>query len=185
MRIRVVCINGYPESGKTTFVQMCLAATTQVHMRSISTVDHAKEALRAVGWDGETKCGEVRQALHDIKVMSNQLFNDSEQYVKKTIYQMIRDMAELKLFEGILFVDSREPAELEKFQKEVNACILLIRRPREKTTYQNEADQNVLNFKYDQVIVNDGSLDDLRVVARNFVKAIHSKLREEHVCKLQ
>lgn len=179
MQIKVVCVNGFPASGKTTFVQMCIANSFTAAIHSISTIDRAKEALRLLGWNG-VKTDVTRELLHNLKEVSNKHFDGSKTYVDEAIRGLTHMMEHLHTGLGILFVDSREPEELALFREVFDADVLLIRRPGERQDVKNAADQGVLDYKgYTHVIWNEGSLDDLREHAREFVAAQIKHMEEK------
>lgn len=81
------------------------------------------------------------------------------------------------LNKAVIFIHSREPEEIERFKKELNAITLLIRRPEvENQEQSNHADANYLNYKYDYTIINDGTFDDLKEKARKFLVEISGKI---------
>lgn len=179
MQIKVVCVNGFPESGKTTFIQMCIANSFSATIHSISTVDRAKEALRLLGWNGG-KTEVARGLLHNLKMISNQHFDGAKAYVAESVGELESRMKHLHKGFGILFVDCREPGELALFREIFDANALLIRRPGERQDVKNAADQGVLDYKgYTHVIWNEGSLDDLREHAREFVAAQIKHMEEK------
>ncbi len=76
---KLVVINGYPQSGKDTFIKFCSEFT---EVENISTVDPAKKALMILGWDG-IKTPEIRKALSDLKDLSTEFFDGLMKYIKK------------------------------------------------------------------------------------------------------
>ena len=76
---------------------------------------------------------------------------------------------------GFIFVDVREPAEIDKLKKATNGTTLLIRRDSaEASKASNHADANVLNYEYDYVIDNNQTFEDLEVEAKRFIKNLTS-----------
>ena len=74
---------------------------------------------------------------------------------------------------GLFLVDSREPEEIEKFKKDLGAITVLVRRSdAEQQSTSNHADANVLEYKYDYEMNNNGTLNDLYDEAINFLNAI-------------
>ena len=72
-----------------------------------------------------------------------------------------------------MFFHVREPREIERCVKEFNAKTLLIRRPSDNNDkYGNHADDDVEKFDYDYIIENDAGLEELSVMAKNFVDEI-------------
>ena len=168
----VVCINGFPLSGKDTFVKMVeKTAPKSLRVLHVSTVAPAKEALKFLGWDGITKSPEIRNALHSIKALSDSLFDTSMQFVKGYASRMLEDPTPC----GLLFIDVREPEAISRFKKELGAYSLLVTRP----GYQlegipNDADQRVRQYKYDKVIKNEYGLDYLQTRANEFALEVYN-----------
>ena len=75
----------------------------------------------------------------------------------------------------VLFIDDREPEHIDRLKKELNGITLLIRRPGdENIETSNHSDAEVFNYDYDYVIMNDGSIDDLKDEAQRFINSIFS-----------
>ena len=71
----------------------------------------------------------------------------------------------------ILFVDSREPAEIQRFKDEMNATTVLIRRPEvESIETSNHADAEVFNFNYDLTIWNNSDIMNLENETEKFLE---------------
>ena len=68
--------------------------------------------------------------------------------------------------EQILIVHIREPEEIERFRQAAGAdCrTLLVRRPSldARGPLGNRADDSVEQYQYDDILMNDGTIDDLR-----------------------
>ena len=72
---------------------------------------------------------------------------------------------------GVVFIMCREPKEIERFERELNAKSVLIRRASVEFEQQsNHADSEVLNHKYDYIIENNGTVDELKEKAKGFLK---------------
>lgn len=72
---------------------------------------------------------------------------------------------------GVVFIMCREPKEIERFERELNAKSLLIRRASVEFEQQsNHADSEVLNHKYDYIIENNGTVDELKEKVKEFLK---------------
>ena len=63
--MEIIVINGYPESGKDTFVNLCKNIVGESFVKNISTVDFVKEVAMLCGWDG-TKTPKNRKFLSDL-----------------------------------------------------------------------------------------------------------------------
>lgn len=167
--IKVVVVNGRPESGKTTFEEKCRelvnASSTfwfdenkKMIVDVISTVDFIKQIAIECGWDG-VKTPRNRKFLSDLKDLLTE-WNDVP-------YQKILDHIECmkkfgKKYDWILFVDCREPKEIQKLKERLNATTVLVRRLGDEVNKtSNHADANVFEYEYDYTIKNYGDLSDL------------------------
>jgi hypothetical protein len=175
--IKVVVVNGRPESGKTTFEKKCMelvsASSTfwfdenkRMVVDVISTVDFVKKIAMDCGWDG-VKTPETRKFFSDLKDLLTR-WNDIP-------YQKILDhidyMQEFgRAYDWILFVDCREPEEIQKLKERLNATTVLVRRLGDEVNEtSNHADANVFDYEYDYTIKNYGDISDLVVECVNFL----------------
>lgn len=163
MEKKVIVINGTGGSGKDTFVEFC---SEFIKIINISSVDKVKEAAKIlVGWDG-SKDEISRKLLVDLKQLSIE-YNDYP-----TIYIQEQYDNFIKSNFNILFIHIREINEIKKIKDLLKAKTLLIRNPRVSLITSNNSDKNVYNYTYDYIIENDGTLDDLRKKAKDFIMNI-------------
>ena len=175
--IKVVIVNGRQEVGKTTFEKKCSELVSASNtfwfdenkrtvVDVISTVDFVKQIAKECGWNG-IKTPENRKFLSDLKDLLTQ-WNDVP-------YQKIVDHIEYmnefgRLYDWILFVDCREPAEIQKLKERLNATTVLVRRLGDEVNEtSNHADANVFDYEYDYTIKNYGDLSDLVVECAAFL----------------
>lgn len=163
-------INGRPCSGKDTFVNFCLEELGAFG-KLISTVDFVKKIATECGWDG-TKDLKNRKFLSDLKDL---LTNWGDVPYKKTLQEIDMFKFDLDYWDvsdkGIVFIMCREPKEIDRFERELNAKSVLIRRASVEFEQQsNHADSEVLNHKYDYIIENNGTIDELKEKAKGFLK---------------
>lgn len=163
-------INGRPRSGKDTFVNFCLEELGAFG-KLISTVDFVKKIATECGWDG-TKDLKNRKFLSDLKDL---LTNWGDIPYKKTLQEIDMFKFDLDYWDvsdkGVVFIMCREPKEIERFERELNAKSVLIRRASVEFEQQsNHADSEVLNHKYDYIIENNGTVDELKEKAKGFLK---------------
>ncbi len=159
----IIIINGTGGAGKDTFVSFCSEAEKVLN---ISTVDKVKEAAKIlVGWNGE-KDEVSRKLLVDLKRLSIE-YNDAP---TKYILEMANEFK--KTDDKLMFVHIREAEEIEKAKKLLDAKTLLITNPRVKIITSNDSDGKVNDYQYDYYIENDGTLEDLRNKAFEFVKEL-------------
>lgn len=171
MWTQVIVINGAPQSGKSTFVEMCKSFYPYVY--EFSTVDLVKQIATQLGWNGE-KTLKDRKFLSDLKDLLTEWndipFKDAKKFV--TVTKMKN---KLKRHDGIIFIHCREPQEIERLKKEFNAITLLIRRDAaESQEVSCHSDKNVLNHEYGYIIENNGSLEELENKAYNFLEIINN-----------
>lgn len=139
--------------------------------RIISTVDLVKEVARFCGWDGQ-KRPKDRKFLSDLKDVLTQWddipYKDiiSSYEGCKEIWKQLGYDEEKCLY----FIMCREPEEIQKFVDRIGARTLLVRRFEvEGLSQSNHADTNILNYKYNTYIHNNGNLEDLQKVAYQFI----------------
>ena len=173
MEKMIFVINGKAGSGKDTFVEYI--DRIGYNAVSISTVDVVKQAATLLGWDG-VKTPEARKFLSDLKDLSTQFnefpYKDACKRAKSTNCEYV-------------FIHCREPEEIDKIKKELNCLSVYIDRdvPGCDT---NHADINVINYKYDIVVDNNGTPDDLCIAAKAFIgnaKGINDSKLEEYQTK--
>lgn len=163
MNKQVIIINGTGGSGKDTFVEFC---SEFAKVTNISSVDKVKEAAKIlVGWNGE-KDEKSRKLLVDLKQLSIKYNDYPTKYIQEQYKEFKTSNAEY------LFIHIREIEEIEKIKKLLNAKTLLIRNPRVALITSNNSDGNVYKYEYDCTIENDGTLEDLKEKAKEFVKEI-------------
>lgn len=178
--VKIVLVNGRPGCGKTTFEEQCKLlkyyasfskkeTEKREYAVSISTIDVVKEIAEFAGWDG-TKTPENRKFLSDLKKLLVEWNDVPYQTIKKFIDEYD------KTGRWIIFIDSREPEEIERFKKDYNATTLLIRRlGDEAIETSNGSDAGVFDYDYDYVIKNYGDLGDLREQAITFLEYLEEK----------
>lgn len=171
MCMKIYIVNGAPLSGKTTFCNMVIKIVGEDKGRNFSTVDKIKEIARDFGWDGE-KTPKARKFLSDLKDVLTEWSDLPVRDVKSRLASFEEDLSRTNNGEGaVVFIMVREPDEIKRLCEELGAQSLLVRRrSSELVEASNHADKNVLNLKYDLVIDNEGSLEDLAYTALEFVE---------------
>ena len=71
--------------------------------------------------------------------------------------------------ERIMFVHVREAEEIDKLKNLINCKTLLITSKRINIIISNRSDGLVLEYKYDEEIKNDGTLEELKENAKEFL----------------
>ena len=157
---QVIIINGTGGSGKDTFVEFC---SEFAKVMNISSVDKVKEAARIlVGWNGE-KDEKSRKLLVDLKQLSIEYNDAPAKYIKQKYEEFNNGDY------SYLFVHIREIDEIKKIKQLLNAKTLLIKNPNVPLITSNNSDGNVYKYNYDFVVENDGTLEDLKQKAKEFV----------------
>ena len=181
--MKIICINGMPRSGKSTFVEKSLGILGSWGYE-ISTVDFVKEVAKYCGWNGE-KTPKDRKFLSDLKDMLAEWNDVPFNKIKHGIYYEFLGtfrQFDIDTDKCIAFVHSREPEELQRFKDELGAKTLLIRRKAvENAEQSNHADANVFNFEYDYTIENNGDLDELELKANEFICQLLNEVWESNI----
>lgn len=176
--MKVIVINGQPRAGKDLFVTMCQKYV--VWCKNISTVDFVKQVAFFCGWDG-IKTPENRAFLSDLKDLLTKWQDVPFRKVQDAAYNydLEAQIYDFSTDEVVVFVHCREPQEIEKFVKEMNALTLLIRRPSiEGEEQSNHADAEVFNYDYDYTIYNDGTVEDLENKAVEFLNKLKIRIKQ-------
>lgn len=170
--VNVIVVNGYPRSGKDTFVNFCKEKLGAFGV-SVSTVDFVKYLAAQSGWDG-SKTPKNRKFLSDLKDLLTE-WNDVPWKKVEEVFESIKIECfqyGLRDNDFFLFIHSREPREIERFQKEYGALTVLIDREEVEGKQSNHSDAEVMNFNYDYIINNDGTLEELEMKAITFIESV-------------
>ncbi|MBP3311363.1 MAG: hypothetical protein J6L72_03910 [Butyricicoccus sp.] len=158
MEKRIYIINGSGGAGKDT---VCAIAAEHCRVRNISSITPIVAIAKFAGWDG-VKTPASRRLLARLKEVFTEYNDLSFSYCMEQL-AAFRASAD----EQILFVHIREPEEIERFRQAAGAdCrTLLVRRPSldARGPLGNRADDSVEQYQYDDILMNDGTIDDLRV----------------------
>lgn len=164
--MKVFVVNGLPTSGKTTFEEIVQEEANsrgiKVHLTSI--IDIVKDCAGNLGWEG-AKTPADRKFLSDLKDALEDWQDIPFESVKAN-YKMANDIGI-----DLLFIDAREPKDIERIKQEFDAESILIHR--DKVVNQelsNHADSNVYETTYDYIIYNNADLNNLRDSAIIFLE---------------
>lgn len=184
--VKVVIVNGKPGVGKSEFERMCKEQCGLFNRQAgftegkdlwvdiTSTVDFVKEVATLCGWDG-TKTLENRRFLSDLK----DLLTNWNDVPYKVITNRVKTLPQCH--DWIVFVDCREPKEIQKLKVGLNATTILIRRPGdENTETSNHADAGVFEYDYDLNIWNEYGLNELETMAKAFIEYMRGAPHYEH-----
>lgn len=161
--MKLYTVNGAPGTGKTTFEKM-VKEELGGGVFLISTIDYVKDVAHFCGWNGE-KTPNDRWFLSQLK----ELLKIWKDIPYKKVQEKLQ-LTHMMYPNAVVFIDSREPEELERYRKD-GATSIIIRRRDVQVEISNSSDRNVDKFDYDIEIWNEGTLDDLREAVREFIEA--------------
>lgn len=173
--IQIIVVNGMPGCGKTTFERYCMKELAP-YADMYSTVDFVKEVAAMCGWDG-TKTLENRAFLSDLKDLLTKWNDIPFKKVEDKAIQFENELSCWGLNDKVayLFVDCREPNEIQRLCDELGAISVCVRRSEvENKETSNHADRNVLNYKYDYTLYNEDNLSHFYNVIDDFLTVLQS-----------
>ena len=104
----IIVVNGYPLSGKDTFMDYCIATLTLRDRKAVkfSSIDTVKQAASLLGWPG-TKEDKDRDFLSTLKNLSTQYYDNP--------FSELVSFCENSPAE-VIFLAVREPEEILKLE---------------------------------------------------------------------
>lgn len=169
--MKVIIQNGVARSGKDQFVKFCM----KYHKNSInwSTVDEVKNIAKdKFGWNGD-KTDDSRKFLSEMKRIWTEYNNGPFLDMINKISNHQSTLNDNDRYDFLYFIHCREPHEIQKFIDEYkNNCITVLMLRDGIDVPNNNSDKNVDNFKYDYVIDNNDSLEDLEQKSIKFLNTI-------------
>jgi len=175
--MKVIVINGAARTGKDTIVEI-VKRKADDHVVNMSTIDPVKEAMKCLGWDG-SKTDQDRLFMAKLKQLWIEIYNGPIEYIRYGINMKLA----LVDYKGdkdkvIYFVHCREPEEIQKLKDYFGEhCITLLIKRDGLDIPINGADDVVENYRYDHMIDNSGSIDDLGRSIDDFIKVWDIKLK--------
>ena len=170
--MKIIIVNGKGGSGKDTFEEYFrdIAELCENKVYKTSMVRAVKNIAQMCGWQGG-KSDKDRKFLADLKTLLDDYNNFAFESVVNDILK-----AEKEHYDYI-FIDAREPNDIDKIKEISLNCytILIKRKETTEKIYGNDADDNVMNYNYDYIIENNGTLDDLRASAEIFFNEIDNE----------
>lgn len=159
--MNVFIVNGYPQSGKTTFETLCQEELFKknIKVKMLSTIDPIKEIARTIGWDGN-KDAKGRKFLSDLKDALEDYCNFSFNYIRDILAKAEYD---------VYFIDSREPKQIAELCHTFNAYAILVRRYDKNVDFLNHADLDAEKFEYNIYIDNTSSFENLKRQVEYFI----------------
>jgi hypothetical protein len=163
MNKKIFILNGSGGVGKDTFVHFVSKYITTMHFSSVTKV---KEVAKKIGWDGG-KTERDRKFLSDLKMLCTEYNNMPFNSMKDKVSEFLNTDA------LALFIDIREPDEIEIAKQAFNASTILVIRNSVEHITSNIADKYVFDYSYDFIINNNGTIDELENEALNFVRKVY------------
>lgn len=167
---QVFILNGVGTSGKGVFADY-VSKHIQTHKYSI--VDLPKKAAKVLGWDGG-KTEKDRKFLSDIMDLSTD-YNDAP---FKDVVSVVADFKNDFIKGEFLIIDMRDPKDISCAVEIFGAKTILIENPNVGKIESNHADRDVKNYKYDYIIENNGTLEQLKTTAGEFVEFVKDKSKQ-------
>ena len=161
----VIIINGRARAGKDKFVTY---VSRHIPVYNYSSVESIKAiSTLYFGYNDKDKTDKDRKFLSDFK----KLVTDYCEYPLKCIMDKYNEFLESDA--EILFIHCREPKEIDKIKDHIKdhvytLCIYADREDMPKID-NNSSDINVYNYGYDFSIDNNGTKEELKNHAANFV----------------
>ena len=174
----VFIINGRGGVGKDTFVNFFTEFAGEKYVLNISTVDYVKQIARSIGWQGE-KDNLSRKFLSDLKDMTTYWADKPFRDVTKKTECFFDELVAYGVENlGFVFIHCREPKEIQRLKNNIKYPVysLLIRRVGHENL-GNHADDEVENYKYDFIIENNGTLNELKSKAEEFYNKVKQSRR--------
>ena len=160
----VIVINGKGGVGKDT---LCDIVAKHYPTFNISTITPYKVVAQQLGWKNE-KTDKARKFLSELKRISVE-YNDYP-----TDYLFANWKSFMQSTYSVMFVHIREPEEIEKFKGCVpNVKTLLVDSKRVQREFGNSSDDDVMNYDYDYVYMNDKPLE---AVEEDFIEFFNTKV---------
>lgn len=173
--MKIVVINGAATAGKSSFVELCAKHITWCG--EASTIDFAKKIAMECGWNGK-KDSKSREFLSNLKDVLT-AYNDTPYKKVEGAARVFEHDVEYYGFDtesAVFFIHCREPQEISKIVKRMDAKTLYIKRDSaEKILPSNHADADVANYEYDYTIENNGTIDELEQKAIQFLHTLGIK----------
>lgn len=162
---KIFITNGSATNGKDTFAKMI---GDYISTYKYSSIDLVKDMLEFAGVPKEPKTEEKRLLYSDTK----DRLTKYDDIPFKDIISIVTDFKNNKIEAEVLLIDIREPEEIARAVETFGAETILVRNPNAKKVTSNHADRDVENYNYDYIIENDGTLEQLEMVAKLFVREV-------------
>lgn len=158
----VFIVNGKPRAGKDTFAEIL---NRYMVVYKYSAVTKVKEIAKQCGWTG-AKEERDRKFLHELKMLTS----DYSDLPYQDVLDKIEKYRSGEILADVFVVDVREPEEIDRLRKAIDAITIYIENENVPAITSNEADANVANYKYDFTIFNNGTIEEFENNIMNFME---------------
>ena len=175
----IILLNGFPRSGKDTFAQYTAEyfKDTKTKVGEYSSVTEIKKiAEQYFEWDG-SKDIRGRKLLSDLKDLATDYKDLPFKWMRAEAFSFF---ARIVRGNGIMIFHVREPAEIKKlsdyfneYHSDVKCLSLFIHRHEAQLAsaeFQNTGDAHVLEYTYNNIIINDSTLEAFKEAVNEFCK---------------
>ena len=165
--VKVYVINGRGGKGKDTVCSILAAMcdSSDIYFESFDSARLTKKIAKECGWDNK-KDDRGRKLLADIQTA---LIEYDDIPFKKTHAAVCRELSNMRN-KNVFFIHAREPREITKYVDAFDAKTVLVVNDNVPDVTSNHADASVLEYKYDFIIENNGSITDLKQTVLDFFK---------------
>ncbi len=175
----VIIMNGSGTVGKDTLCRYVTDAKGSDKVWNFSSIDPVLVPAMVAGWDGR-KTPEGRKLLSEFK-------SEMVQYGDEPVCYLVDRYREFAVSGAeILFVHIREPEEIDKFKAKLpikaHRVTILVTRTGAMKEWGNKSDDNVEDYTYDHVFLNDSPKE---VSGEAFLKLIDSIMDTDGHCMTQ
>lgn len=170
MQKHIFVINGSGGVGKDEFVHMVSNILDEKlggdwsRVINFSSIQGIKDIATKMGWNG-IKDERNRGYLSKLKALADEWTDFTFKEMEKAVKAFEEDT-----YATDMFIHIREPENIKRAVDAFGARTILVTRAQVQAITSNPSDANVGNFDYDFEIRNDGTLDDLRILAADFVR---------------
>lgn len=180
MNVTTIIVNGFARVGKDSFVAACrshLEANGAI-VREFSSIEPVRDLMRSAMIDVSAKTEADRKLLADVGAALEEHCNWRTNRCLDFIADqaLAAQVAFVRNFERkmVVFLHIREPENIRKViagieQRGIGVTHTVLLRGSREVRADNIADRAVLDTKYGAVLHNNGTLDDLHVLAGNYL----------------
>lgn len=188
----IYIINGMSGVGKSTFCTYVKLLAGSKYVEEISTVDLVKEIAHASGyWNGYSKGSAERELFWDLKNVFKK-YGEATDYGNIPFWDAVKrvdsflDSCKVPVEQTAIFINTRDPEEIDQFVNALNAKTILIKRAEiENQGTLGDYDRQIFDYLYDITITNNGTEVDLLREAYKFIQFEGIHFDESKICLIK